>query len=353
MQLHNFGAGPSILPDEVLQEASKAVINYNSTGLSLLEVSHRSKWFLQILDDAKNLVRELLNVPSDYHILFLHGGASTQFAMVPYNLLRENGKALYLNTGVWSQKAIKEASMLGRAEILASSEDKNFSYLPEIPTIPDDADYLHLTSNNTIYGTQLKAFPKSNIPVVCDMSSDIFSRAIDVSNFGLIYAGAQKNMGVAGATLVIIKDSLIGQSKRKINSMLDYKVHIDADSLYNTAPVFSIYVSLLTLQWLKKNGGVAAMEKRSNQKAEMLYAAIDESTCIKGNVEKSARSNMNVCFNAKIAAHEKQMEEYFTKHGIVGIKGHRLSGGFRASLYNALPISSVEYLCELIRLMKF
>jgi phosphoserine aminotransferase len=297
MKQHNFGAGPGILPQEVIDESANSVLNFNNSGLSILEISHRSKAFEAVMDEARSLVRELLNVPTTHEVLFLHGGASTQFAMVPWNLLKQ--KAGYIESGVWAQKAIHEAKILGEVDIVASSSDKNFSYVPIDFVVPSDIDYLHITSNNTIYGTQMKSFPKTSMPLVCDMSSDIFSRPIDVSQFGLIYAGAQKNMGPAGATLVIVQKDLLGKSGRNINSMLDYNVHIKAESMYNTPPAFPVYVCMLTLRWLKKIGGIAAIEKQNIEKANIFYDALDNNSHFIGNVVKEDRSLMNACFNLK------------------------------------------------------
>jgi phosphoserine aminotransferase len=350
MKQHNFGAGPGILPQEVIDESANAVLNFNNSGLSILEISHRSKAFEAVMDEARSLVRELLNVPTTHKVLFLHGGASTQFAMVPWNLLKR--KAGYIESGVWAQKAIHEAKILGEVDIVASSSDKNFSYVPKDFVVPSDIDYLHITSNNTIYGTQMKSFPKTSMPLVCDMSSDIFSRPIDISQFGLIYAGAQKNMGPAGATLVIVQKDLLGKSGRNINSMLDYNVHIKAESMYNTPPAFPVYVCMLTLRWLKKMGGVAPIEKQNIEKATIFYDALDNNSHFIGNVVKEDRSLMNACFNLKDITMESRFLQACDDNGIVGIKGHRLSGGFRASLYNALPIESVHKLIEVMNNFK-
>ncbi len=349
MKKHNFGAGPGILPEYALKKSAEAVLDLNGSGLSLLEISHRSKDFEAILQQTKSLVKELLKVPDNYSVLFLHGGASTQFAMVPYNLLPEGGKAAYLETGVWASKAIKEAKNFGTTEVIASSRDRQFTYIPEGYSIPADAAYLHLTSNNTIYGTQLPQFPESPIPVVCDMSSDIFSRPVDVSKFDLIYAGAQKNMGPAGVTLVIIKNGITGKSGRKIPTMLDYQTHIDGDSLYNTPPVFPIYVCMVTLEWLKSIGGVEAIEKINAKKAQALYDEIDRNSLFKGTSEKGYRSKMNACFLLENPALEETFNGILKENGMVGLKGHRSVGGFRASLYNALPHESVEALVQLMK----
>jgi len=349
MNKHNFGAGPGILPEIALKKSAEAILNLNGTGLSLLEISHRSKDFDAIMQNAKSLVKELLGVPDNYSILFLQGGASTQFAMVPMNLLPLNGKAAYVESGVWANKAIKEAKMHGNTEVIASSKDKNFSYVPKGYTVPADAAYLHITSNNTIYGTQMKDFPESPVPVVCDMSSDIFSRPVDVSKFDIIYAGAQKNMGPAGVTLVIIKNGICGKSGRTIPTMMDYQTHIEADSLYNTPPVFPIYVCMATLEWLKSIGGVPAIEKINRQKADLLYSEIDNNSMFKGTSAPEDRSDMNACFLLNKPELEDEFNQVLKAAGIIGLKGHRSVGGFRASMYNALPLESVKVLVSLMK----
>ncbi|NOW94158.1 3-phosphoserine/phosphohydroxythreonine transaminase [Mucilaginibacter sp. SG564] len=345
---HNFGAGPGILPQEVLKQAAEAVIDLNGIGLSLLEISHRSKEFEAVLDEAVSLVKELFSVPEGYSVLFLQGGASTQFALVPYNLLPSTGKAAYLETGVWANKALKEAKYFGEVEIVATSKESNFTYIPKNYTIPADAAYFHITSNNTIYGTQLQEFPKSPIPLVCDMSSDIFSRKVNVADFGLIYAGAQKNMGPAGVTLVIVKDDILGKVDRKIPSMFNYQTQIEGGSMYNTPPCFAIYVSMLTLRWLKGKGGVAAIEQENITKARVLYDAIDANPLFKAVAAPEDRSNMNVCFVMENPELEKPFLKLCDERGIVGIKGHRSVGGFRASIYNALPLSSILVLIDVM-----
>ena len=346
---HNFGAGPGVLPEQVLEEAAKAVLDFNGAGMSLLEMSHRGKEFVAVMDEAIALVKEILNVPAGYSVLFLQGGASTQFAMIPYNLLPVGGKAAYVNTGVWAKKAIKEAKAFGEVNVLASSEDKNFNYIPKGFEIPKDASYLHLTSNNTIYGTQYKSFPSSPIPVVCDMSSDIFSCEIDASKFDVIYAGAQKNMGPAGTTLVIIKDELLGKAGRHIPSMLDYQIHIEGESMYNTPPVFPIYVSMLTLRWIKGLGGLKAISEMNRKKADMLYAELDSNPMFYGTAEKEDRSDMNITFLLNDPSLEEDFLNTCKEAGIIGLKGHRSVGGFRASTYNALPISSVQVLVDVMK----
>jgi len=349
MNKYNFGAGPGILPAEALKKSAQAVLDLNGTGLSLLEISHRSKDFDAILQQSKALVKELLNVPDNYSVIFLQGGASTQFAMVPMNLLPVNGKAAYVESGVWANKAIKESKLFGATETIASSKDKNFSYVPKGYTVPKDAAYLHITSNNTIYGTQIKDFPYSPIPVVCDMSSDIFSRPVDVSKFDLIYAGAQKNMGPAGVTMVIIKNDILGKTGRVNPTMLDYQTHIEADSLYNTPPVFPIYVCMATLEWLKSVGGVSAIEKVNIQKGELLYGEIDSNPLFEGTTAKEDRSLMNACFLLTKPELEEEFNKVLKENGIIGLKGHRSVGGFRASMYNALPLESVKVLTQLMK----
>ena len=349
MKKHNFSAGPCILPKKVLQKASESVINFNNDNLSLLEISHRGKPFVDVMEKARGLVRELLNIPKNYSILFLQGGASLEFLMAPYNLLTINGRCGYINTGVWSEKAIKEAKNLGETLIIGDSSDKNFNYIPKNINIPTDLDYLHYTSNNTIYGTQFKSSPETNNILVCDMSSDIFSRKIDISKFGLIYAGAQKNMGPAGTTLVIVKNDILGKTGRDIPTMLDYKTHIDKDSMFNTPPVFPIYVSMLTLRWLKDKGGVEYIEKINEEKSKILYEEIDRNTLFYGIVKKENRSNMNVTFNLHDINLSKEFGILCNENGINGLKGHRSVGGYRASLYNALPTKSVKFLIELMK----
>lgn len=343
---HNFGAGPGILPHEVLKQASQAVVDFNGIGLSILEISHRSAEFEAVLAEAVKLVKELLEVPEGYSVLFLQGGASQQFAMAPYNLLPENGKAAYLESGVWANKAAKEAKYFGDVQIVASSKESNFTYIPKDYEIPADAAYVHITSNNTIYGTQMQEFKPSPVPVVCDMSSDIFSRKFNVADFGLIYAGAQKNMGPAGVTLVIVKDEILGKVNRKIPAMFNYQTQIEGGSMYNTPPVFAIYVSMLTLNWLKAKGGVEAMEKENNAKAAVLYREIDRNPLFRGVSVVEDRSRMNVCFVVNNPEHEKPFLKLCDDKGIVGIKGHRSVGGFRASIYNALPITSIHVLID-------
>ncbi|MDR2271720.1 MAG: 3-phosphoserine/phosphohydroxythreonine transaminase [Sphingobacterium sp.] len=346
---HNFGAGPCILPKEVFQQASEAVIDFNNTGLSILEISHRSKEFEAVIDEATQLVRELLAVPQGYSILFLQGGASLQFAMAPLNLLPEGGKAAYLDTGVWATKALKEAKKFGTVDVVASSIDKNYSYIPKGYTIPSDAAYFHYTANNTIYGTEVFEKPATDLPVVVDMSSDIFSREINVADYDLIYAGAQKNMGPAGVTLVIVKDDILGKSGRVLPSMLDYKLHIDGGSMYNTPPVYSIFVSMLNLRWLKAKGGVAVLEQENIIKARALYDEIDRNPLFKGTAAVEDRSRMNVTFVMDTPELEAEFLALAKERSLIGIKGHRSVGGFRASIYNALPLSSVNALIDAMK----
>ena len=351
MKKHNFSAGPCILPQEVLQQASEAVLNFNNSNLSLIEISHRSKDFVEVMDKAVALVKELLEVPSGYSVLFLQGGASTQFLMTTLNLLKVDGKAAYINTGTWADKAIKEAKKLGNIDVLASSKDKNFSYIPKGFSVASDLDYLHFTSNNTIFGTQFQEFPKvsGDTLLVCDMSSDIFSRKIEVSNFDLIYAGAQKNMGPAGATLVIVKDEILNKTGREIPTMLDYTTHISKGSMFNTPPVFPIYVSMLTLEWLKKNGGIEWIEAVNNSKADLLYNEIDSNPNFSGVAALEDRSKMNVTFTLTDDSKQEAFDKLWNDAGINGLKGHRSVGGYRASIYNALPLESVQALVDAMR----
>ena len=348
-KVHNFSAGPGILPAEVLKEASEACINFENLNLSLLEISHRSKNYEKVMDEARSLVKELFEVGDAHEVLYLGGGASLQFAMVPYNLLRENGTAAYVNTGVWASKAIKEAKIIGTTKVIASSEDKKFTYVPKGYEIPADADYLHITSNNTIYGTQMKSFPKSPIPLVCDMSSDIFSRKVNPKDFDLIYAGAQKNMGPAGSTMVMVKKEALGKTGRNMLSMLDYQVHIKGGSMYNTPPVFPIYVTMLTLKWLKKNGGISWIENLNQQKADAIYNEIDRNSMFHGTTAIEDRSFMNVCFLMNKPELEPEFDKFWKEANISGIRGHRDVGGYRASLYNALPLESVNVLVEVMK----
>tara|TARA_R110001592_G_scaffold93932_3_gene272405 strand:+ start:4773 stop:5840 length:1068 start_codon:yes stop_codon:yes gene_type:complete len=348
MKKHNFSAGPCILPKEVLQKASEAVINFNNDNLSLLEISHRSKPFVAVMEKARSLVLELLNIENKgYKVLFLQGGASTQFLMTAYNLLHK--KAAYLNTGTWADKAIKEAKLFGDLVEVASSKEDNFTYIPKGYQIPKDADYFHCTSNNTIFGTQIKEFPEFDGVNVCDMSSDIFSRQLDFSKFDLIYAGAQKNMGPAGTTLIVIKEEILGKVERVIPSMLNYQIHIDKDSMFNTPSVFAIYVSMLTLEWLKDLGGISFIEKVNNKKAELIYTEIDRNPLFKGFAAKEDRSIMNATFTLTDENLKETFETMLLEAGINGLNGHRSVGGYRASMYNALPLYSVQALVDVMQ----
>ena len=349
MKIHNFSAGPGILPREVIEASAAAVLDFNGSGLSLLEISHRSPAFEAVMEKAESLVRELLGINDDYGVMFLSGGASTQFFMVPMNLLDDQHKACYCDTGVWANKAIKEAKNFGTVDVVASSKEQNYNFIPKEFGVPSDAAYLHITSNNTIYGTEYHAWPETEIPLVCDMSSDIFSKPVDGNQFGLIYAGAQKNMGPAGTTLVVVRKDLLGKVKRTLPSMLDYRIHIENGSMYNTPPVFPIYVSMLTMQWIKENGGTKSMQIRNQAKASILYNEIDDNPLFTGTVNKEDRSLMNVCFLLKDSSLDKEFMEESKKAGIDGIKGHRSVGGFRASIYNAMPIESVQVLVDLMR----
>ena len=347
--IHNFNAGPSIVPAEVLKEASKAIINFNNSGLSILEIGHRTSLFQEVMDEARALVKELMNLDDDHEVLFLHGGATIQFMQIPMNLLDNGEKAAIADTGVWSTKAIKEASLFGNVDVVCSSKDKNYSYIPKDFIVDPDSKYLHITTNNTIFGTQWKQMPEAGVPLIADMSSDILSRQLDFNSFHLIYAGAQKNMGIAGTNLVVINKNILGKINRPIPAIMDYSNHIEQQSMLNTPPVFAVYVSMLTLRWLKEKGGVAAMEKLNQEKAALLYQVIDESSIYKGTVAKEDRSNMNICFVMENEALEKKFMEHTKELSVYGIKGHRLSGGFRISVYNALPYSSVEYIADIMR----
>ena len=349
MKKHNFSAGPSILPRVAIENAAKAILDFDGIGLSLLEISHRSADFEAVNNEAEALFRELLQVPDNYKILFLGGGARTQFFQVPYNLLEK--KAGYVNTGVWANKAIKEARLFGETDVVASSEDKNFNYIPKNYTIPTDLDYLHITTNNTIYGTEYKTDIDSPVTLVADMSSDILSRPVDVSKYGLIYGGAQKNIGPAGVTFVIVREDILGKVSRKLPSMVDYRNHIANQSMFNTPPVFAIYVVRETLRWLKSIGGVPAIQKLNEEKAALLYEEIDRNPLFEGTAVKEDRSLMNICFvmTEKYADLAPQFLEFAKSKGMVGIKGHRLVGGFRASTYNALPKESVQALVDCMR----
>ena len=349
MKKHNFSAGPCILPQSVLQKASEAVTNFNGLDLSLIEISHRSKDFVAVMENAQALALELLGLQNKgYKALFLQGGASLEFLMVAYNLLEK--KAAYLNTGTWADKSIKEAKLLGEIDIVASSKEANFNYIPKDFAIPSDSDYFHCTSNNTIFGTQMQDFPDTDVSLVCDMSSDIFSRVLDFSKFDLIYAGAQKNMGPAGTTLIVIKEDILGKVSRKIPSMLDYKVHIAKDSMFNTPAVFPVYVSMLTLEWLKELGGISEIEKINNAKAALLYSEIDRNSLFEGFVTNHEdRSKMNATFTLNNDSLKDDFDSMWKSAGISGLNGHRSVGGYRASMYNALPLESVQVLVDVMK----
>ncbi len=349
MKKHNFSAGPSILPRTVIENTAKAVLDLNGIGLSVMEISHRGSDFQSVMDEAVTLFKEILDISGDYEVLFLGGGASMQFCMVPYNLLQK--KAAYLETGAWAKKAIKEAKSFGQVDIVGSSADKNFSYIPESYEIPADADYFHITTNNTIFGTEILVDIDSPVPLVADMSSDIFSRPVDVSKYGIIYGGAQKNLGPAGVTFVIVKKDILGKVERTIPSMLDYRIHIENGSMFNTPPCLPIFTVKETLKWIKELGGVERMQEINLGKAGMLYDAIDSSRIYMGTAEKKSRSIMNVCFVMKDEYRELEAGflSFAQSRGMVGIKGHRSVGGFRASIYNALPVESVQALIDVMK----
>jgi phosphoserine aminotransferase len=350
MKKHNFNPGPSILPQYTVENTAKAILDLNGSGLSLMEISHRSKDFQAIIDESVALFKELLKIPDEYAVIFLGGGASLQFSMIPFNLLEK--KAAYLNTGEWASKAIKEAKLLGEVDVIASSQEQNFNHIPKNFIVPKDADYFHFTSNNTIYGTEIRTDRDYGIPTVADMSSDILSRPVDVSKYAIIYGGAQKNLGPAGVTFVIINPSILGKVTRAIPTMMNYKTHIDKGSLYNTPPVVPIFACLQTLKWLKSIGGVAEIEKMNLRKAGLLYDEIDSNPLFASTIpDKNDRSIMNVPFvmQEKYKHLEQSFQEFASARGMIGIKGHRSVGGFRASLYNALPYESVEALVETMR----
>jgi phosphoserine aminotransferase len=350
--IHNFNAGPSVIPREVMDEASRAVMDFNNSGLSILEIGHRSDMFQEVMDEARALMKELMHLDNDHEVLFLHGGASTQFMQVPMNLLDENDTAAYTDTGLWASKAIKEAALFGRVEVVCSSADKKYSYLPKNFSVPPGARYLHITTNNTVYGTQwqdLELFRRFGVPLVADMSSDILSREVDFNMFDLMYAGAQKNAGAAGVNIVIVNKNILGKTKRKIPTIMDYRQHLEAGSLLNTPPVFAVYVSLLTLRWLKKMGGIAEIEKQNTAKAKLFYDTLDALPLFRGTVAKEDRSKMNAVFFMENAALENEFLELCRKEGMVGVKGHRSAGGFRVSMYNALGMESVKAITGLMK----
>ena len=346
---HNFSAGPAILPQSVMREASQAVKNLNGEGLSVLEISHRSSAFTEIIQEAEALTRELAGIDDNYAVLFLSGGASSQFYMAPMNFLADHETAAYLDTGAWSTKAIKEAKNFGNIDVLASGKDCNYSQIPKRYRKPKDAVYFHLTSNNTIFGTQIHKFPEVDMPLVCDMSSDIFSRPFDINKFGLIYAGAQKNLGPAGVTLVIVKKDWVGRTGRSLPSMLDYQTHIDRGSTFNTPPVFPIYVLMLTLRWLKSKGGLTGIQRLNRSKARLIYKEIDDNPCFTGTAHKKDRSQMNACFVPTKEEFAAPFLEMCKEAGINGVKGHRSVGGFRASIYNAKPRKNVKALVDVMQ----
>lgn len=350
MKIHNFSAGPCILPQEVFEGTSKAVLNFNDSGSSIMEISHRRADAQEVLDTTIALTKELLSIPDTHEVIFLQGGASLQFSMVPFNLMKNNnGKAAYLETGVWAKKAIKEAKRLGEVVIPASSSDKNFNYIPKDYTVPEDVDYFHCTSNNTIYGTQMKSFPESSVPMVCDMSSDILSRKIDVSKFDVIYAGAQKNMGPAGSVAVIINKEVLGKTGRDIPSYLNYQTHIDKGSAFNTWPVLAVYGVYLNLKWLKNLGGIPTISEINQAKAKLIYDEIDRNPMFIGTAEKEDRSEMNVCFVLEDESLKEAFDKMWKDAGIVNLNGHRDVGGYRASIYNAMPIESVQVLVDVMK----
>ncbi|MDD5779463.1 MAG: 3-phosphoserine/phosphohydroxythreonine transaminase [Bacteroidales bacterium] len=349
MKKYNFGAGPSILPQEVMKATAEACVDFQGMGLSLMEISHRTKEFQAVMDEAQALFKELLDIPEGYSVLFVGGGASLEFCMVPYNLLEK--KAAYLNTGVWAKKAMKEAKLFGEVVEVASSADANYTFIPKDYEIPADADYFHITTNNTIYGTELRKDLDSPVTLVADMSSDIFSRPIDVSKYGLIYGGAQKNLSMAGVTFIIVKDDILGKVSRPIPTMIDYRTHVDKGSMFNTPPVVPIFCALQTLKWIKAQGGVKEMERRAIERAELLYGEIDRNKIFRGTAVPEDRSLMNICFvmNDEYKDLEADFLKFATERGMSGIKGHRSVGGFRASCYNALPIEGVQALVQCMK----
>ena len=349
MQLHNFNSGPAILPKEVLDQAADAIHNFNNTGLSILEIGHRTSWFVEVIEEAKATVKRLMDIGDEYEVLFLQGGATMQFMQVPMNLLDENGMAAICDNGVWGNKAVKEAKLFGPVTVVSDSSDKKHTYLNKQLTLPAGTSYLHITTNNTVEGTQWHQYPQVNVPLIGDMSSDIFCRPTEFIKFDLIYAGAQKNMGAAGVTMVVVKKELLGKTSRKIPAILDYQKHIEAGSLLNTPPVFSIYASLLTLRWIEKEGGLKEMEKRNKAKADLLYTTIDEHPAFYCPIEKEDRSIMNAVFFLTDPAKENSFLELCKQQGMIGVKGYRTVGGIRVSMYNALPMSSVQAFCDLMK----
>ena len=347
MKKHNFSAGPSILAPEVFQKASQALLDFEGTGLSVVEISHRSPEFVRVIERARALVLEIAGLDDSYTTLFLQGGASMQFLMVPYNLLET--KAAYIDTGTWANKAQKEAALFGNAEVIASSKADGYKYIPKNVTVPTDANYLHITTNNTIYGTEFHSLPQTDIPLVADMSSDIFSRPLDYKQFSLIYAGSQKNLGASGSTLVIVKKDILGKVSRKLPSMMDYQLHIKNDSMFNTPSTFAVYVNLLVLEWIQAQGGLQALGKRNQAKADLLYGEIDRNPLVVGYANKEDRSLMNVVFNLTDESTKERFDTLCKEANISGIKGHRSVGGYRASIYNALPLESVQVLVDVLK----
>ena len=349
MKKHNFNSGPSILPKVVLQQASEAVIEFNNTGLSILEIGHRTPFFMDVMEEARGLVKELMQLDDSYDVLFLHGGATTQFMQVPMNLLDSNETAAYCDDGIWGSKACKEASLFGKVDVVASSKDKGYTYINKGFAVPSDAKYLHITTNNTVEGTQYHSIPDVSVPLIADMSSDIFSRETDYSKYSLIYAGAQKNMGAAGVNVLIVKKDILGHISRPIPSIMDYRKHIEAGSLMNTPPVFAVYVALLTLRWIKESGGLAEMERSSIEKSNLLYNTIDALPQFKCKIAVEDRSRMNAVFFMEDASKEAEFLDLCKKEGMVGVKGYRTVGGIRVSMYNALPLESVVAFTDLMK----
>ena len=347
MKKHNFSAGPSILAPEVFQKASQALLDFEGTGLSVIEISHRSPEFVRVIEHARALALEIAGLDNSYETLFLQGGASMQFLMVPYNLLET--KAAYIDTGTWANKAQKEAALFGNTEVIASSKADGYKYIPKNVTVPTDANYLHITTNNTIYGTEFHSLPQTDIPLVADMSSDIFSRPLDYKQFSLIYAGSQKNLGASGSTLVIVKKDILGKVSRKLPSMMDYQLHIKNDSMFNTPSTFAVYVNLLVLEWIQAQGGLQALGKRNQAKADLLYGEIDRNPLVVGYANKEDRSLMNVVFNLTDESSKERFDALCKEANISGIKGHRSVGGYRASIYNALPLESVQVLVDVLK----
>ena len=349
MKLYNFNSGPSILPQSVLEEASRAILNFNDTGLSILEIGHRTTWFQDVLQEAISSVKQLMQLNDTYEVLFLHGGATTQFMQVPMNLLGDGETAAYCDNGIWGNKAAKEAALFGNVQVVTNSSDKQHTYIQKQFTVPADAKYLHITTNNTVEGTQWHQYPETGISLVADMSSDIFSRQTDFTKFSLIYAGAQKNMGAAGVNLVVVKKEVLGKIQRKIPTIMNYQKHIEAGSLMNTPPVFAVYVSMLTLRWILANGGLTEMGKRSVEKAELLYNTLDSLPVFKATVAKEDRSQMNAVFFLTNPSLEAPFLDLCKKEGMIGVKGYRTIGGVRVSMYNALPLESVRIFCDLMK----